>query len=154
MRSSTFLARICPPALSLGQPSLPSELLYDIVSLCDRPSLRQLCLADSVLREIASPLLYRSLSFRHPTQAEAFLHPVRLNCSSVWLNERFLNADGDSPLASISPLALALPNNEPLSPSIGQSSFTSSRTTNHTPSWERLLPTISPFPFLPSVISI
>jgi hypothetical protein len=47
---------------STQQPSLPAELLHDIVSLCEPASLLSLCLANTVLREIASPILYKSLS--------------------------------------------------------------------------------------------
>jgi hypothetical protein len=61
---------------STQQPSLPAELLRDIVSLCERASLLKLCLTNTVFREIASPILYKSLSFSSPTQAEAFVHAV------------------------------------------------------------------------------
>jgi hypothetical protein len=62
---------------STQQPSLPAELLRDIVSLCEPASLLNLCLANTVFRAIVSPILYKSLSFSSPTQAEAFLRTVR-----------------------------------------------------------------------------
>jgi hypothetical protein len=61
---------------SAQQPSLPAELLRDTVSLCEPASLPSLCLAITILREIASPVLYKSLSFCSPTQAVTFVHAV------------------------------------------------------------------------------
>jgi hypothetical protein len=64
---------------SAQRPPLPAELLCDIVSLCEPASLPSLCLANTILREVASPVLYKSLSFCSPTQAETFLHAVSLS---------------------------------------------------------------------------
>jgi hypothetical protein len=76
--NTAFLARAFPSSLlpKPTQSSLPAELLHHIVSLCDRPSISKLCLANTVLREIASPFLYESLSLSLPSQLDVFLAPV------------------------------------------------------------------------------
>jgi hypothetical protein len=66
---------------STQQPSLPAELLCEIISLCKPASLLNLCLANTVFRDIASPSLYKRLSFSSPTQAEAFVHAVSSSLS-------------------------------------------------------------------------